>query len=249
MPESILLEACVDSTESALAAQEGGADRIELCSDLAVGGVTPSDGAIRLTRRQIRLPMHVLLRPRAGDFCYSSIELETMRLDIERMKQLGVDGVVLGILCPDGAVDRERTAVLADLARPLSITFHRAFDVCRDAEAALEVLIGLGIDRILTSGQERSVEAGIETIRRLVSLSAGRIVIMPGGGVSEHNIAHIIAHTGAKEIHASARLLVESRMEYRSTRVSMNADSLPPDFTLFFTGAERIRAMRSALEG
>ena len=196
MSSHVLFEACVDSVEAALAAQAGGADRVELCADLLEGGCTPSAGTIQLARRLLQIAMNVIIRPRGGDFCYSDVEFETMKLDIALCKQLRVDGVVIGLLTPDGSVDVERMRVLIELARPLSVTCHRAFDVSRDPLEALETLIGLGVDRILTSGQEPSPLEGLELIAELVERAGDRVIIMPGG-VSERTVGRIVAGCGA----------------------------------------------------
>jgi len=197
--ESIVFEACVDSVEAALAAQEGGADRVELCADLLEGGVTPSAGAIRLTCRRLSIPVHVLIRPRGGDFCYSAAEFEVMRLDVEQARELGADGVVFGLLNPDGSVDRERTGALIEATRPLRVTFHRAFDMARDACEALDTLVELGVERVLTSGQEEMALEGAELIAELVRRAGERIVVMAGGGINERNVGRIVAQTGARD--------------------------------------------------
>ncbi len=203
MPHPILFEACVDSVESALAAQEGGADRVELCADLLEGGVTPSAGIIQLTRRYLHIPIHVLIRPRGGDFCYSESEFEVIQRDIETAKQLGANAAVFGILNADGSVDKEHTAMLVALARPLSVTFHRAFDRTREPFQALETLIDLGIERLLTSGQAASALEGADLIRDLVQRAGSRITIMAGAGVNEQTVGKIVRQTGVKEVHGS----------------------------------------------
>jgi copper homeostasis protein len=239
----ILFEACVDSVESAMAAQEGGADRVELCANLLEGGVTPSAGVIYLTRQQLHIPIHVLIRPRGGDFCYSDRDFEVMRLDIEIAKQLGAEGVVMGILQPDGSVDKERIAILIALARPLKVTFHRAFDMSRDPFQALERLIDLGVERILTSGQAASALEGTALIRELVQRAGERIIIMAGAGVNEHTVSEIIQQTGVKEVHGSLRTGRESPMQFRTPRCSMNGSAIPSDYALSATDAERVRAL------
>jgi copper homeostasis protein len=238
---ALLVEVCVDSVEGAMAAQAGGGRRVELCDNLFEGGTTPSAGTIALTRRQLTIALNVIIRPRGGDFCYSALEYEVMRHDIEEAKRLGADGVVIGILNPDGTVDRSRTKALIELARPLSVTFHRAFDVTRDPFEALETLIDLGVDRVLTSGQERSVLEGLETITALVQRAGERIIIMPGGGISERNVKRIIAQSGVKEIHVSGRSAVESPMHYRAPHVFMGGELRLPEYSRLTTDAERIR--------
>ena len=197
-----VLEACVDSVESAAAAEAGGASRIELCDNLNEGGTTPSAAAIAACRNQLRIPLHVMIRPRGGDFCYSDVEFETMKRDIAAARQLGADGIVIGMLQSDATIDIERTRALIALARPLSVTFHRAFDVTRDPFAALESLIGLGVDRILTSGQAASVMEGLDLIAALAARANGRIVIMACGGIDERNAAHVVTQAGVRELHA-----------------------------------------------
>ncbi len=201
-PAKPLIEACVDSVESALAAEGGGASRVELCDNLLEGGTTPGAGAIAAAREQLHIPLHVMIRPRGGDFCYSDAEFDAMERDIAMVKESGADGIVIGVLRPDGTVDVERTRALVALARPLSVTFHRAFDMTRDAFEALESLIDLGVDRILTSGQAPSVTEGLDTITELVKRADSRIVIMACGGVNERNIAQVVRQTHVSELHA-----------------------------------------------
>jgi copper homeostasis protein len=201
----ITLEVCTDSVEGASAAGEAGAGRIELCANLPEGGTTPSASAIDLVRERVRIPIHVMIRPRPGDFAYTGAELEVMARDIESAKRLGVQGVVLGVLTGDGDVGMGAARRLVERARPLPVTFHRAFDAARDPLDALERLIDLGADRVLTSGGKTSAEEGIDRIRRLVERARGRIVVLPGGGVTAANAARIIRGTGVHELHASCR--------------------------------------------
>lgn len=236
------VEVCVDSVEGALAAQRGGAVRVELCDNLFEGGTTPSAGTIALARQHISIDLNVIIRPRGGDFCYSDIEFAVMRRDIEMAKSLGANGVVIGLLKRDGTIDVARTATLIELARPLTVTFHRAFDVCRDPFAALETLIDLGVDRILTSGQERTVLEGLDLITELVAQANDRIIIMPGGGIAERHVAKIVATSGAREIHVSGRSAVDSAMEYRNRHVFMGGELRLPEYTRMTTDEARIRA-------
>jgi copper homeostasis protein len=247
MRNRIVLEVCVDSVEAALAAQEGGADRVELCADLLEGGITPSGGTIQLACERLDIPVNVIIRPRGGDFCYSDVEYEGMQRDIALAKSAGANGVVIGILNPDGTVDVKRTGTLVELARPLSVTFHRAFDVSRDPYEALETLIALGIDRVLTSGQEPSVLEGLDLIVDLVRVAGERIVIMPGGGITERNIAKIVAASSVQEVHVAAPVAVESRMQYHNPRVFMGGELRPPEYTIATTDAGRIQAFLSAV--
>ncbi len=244
--KNILIEVCVDSVESALAAQEGGADRVELCDNLLEGGTTPSAGMIALARKNLDIGLQVIIRPRGGDFCYSEIEFEIMQRDIETAKSLGVEGVVIGILTPEGRVDLERNQKLIELARPLNITFHRAFDMTRDPYEALEDLITLGVDRMLTSGQAFSVLEGLDLISELVAKAAGRIIIMPGGG-TERNVKKVIAQTSVTEIHVIGPKAVDSPMQYRNPGVFMGGELRPPEYARLITDAEKIRGYRKLI--
>jgi copper homeostasis protein len=250
MSQSLVYEVCVESVEAAVAAQEGGAHRVELCADLLEGGITPSAGTIGLARERLQQTrLHVIIRPRGADFCYSDAEFEVMRRDIETAKSLGADGVVIGVLSPNGAVDAERTAALIAAARPMSVTFHRAFDVTRSPFEALETLVGLGVDRILTSGQEPSVLEGLELIAELVRRAGDRIIIMPGGSIRERNVRKIVAATGARELHFTAGATLESKMAYRNPRVFMGGVLRPPEYSINSTDAARVRGMIAAAEG
>ena len=189
----MLYEICVDSVAGVAAAKAAGADRVELCADLLEGGITPSRGMIRRARAIGGIRLHVIIRPRGGDFLFDDDEFAVMEGDIEAAKAEGADGVVIGLLRADATIDEARTRRLIELARPLSVTFHRAFDMAVDPYAALETLIGLGVDRVLTSGQEESVLEGLPLIRDLIGRAGERIVIMPGGGITMRNVARIVA--------------------------------------------------------
>ncbi len=221
MQEKVLLEICADSIQSAVAAEKGGAHRVELCSNLLEGGVTPSSGVIATVRDRIAIGLYIMIRPRGGDFCYSEDEFEAMKKDVLAVKQLGADGIVFGILTEDGSVDTRRTRELLQLARPLKATFHRAFDMTNDLARALEELATAGVDRVLTSGGERTVEDGVAMIAKLNQLSNNRLAIMAGAGITKSNVHSIISTTGVREIHASVRGRVPSRMQHRNERVSM----------------------------
>ncbi|KXK03371.1 MAG: copper homeostasis protein CutC [Acidobacteria bacterium OLB17] len=244
----IVLEVCVDSVESAMAAEKGGADRVELCDNLVEGGTTPSSGAIALAREKLSLGLHVIIRPRGGDFLYSGVEFEVMKRDIGVAKQNGADGVVIGILSPDGTIDRARTSELTRLARPMSVTFHRAFDMTRDPFEALETLIEIGVDRILTSGQEATAERGAKLIGELVERASGRITIMACGEIREANVRSIIRKTGVREIHATGFVACESGMTFRNPRVYMGGEDLDAEYTRKVTDAATIAALRGAAE-
>lgn len=243
----IKVEVCIDSVEGAVAAQQGGAHRVELCDNLLEGGTTPSAGTIALTRQQLQIDLNVIIRPRGGDFRYSNLEFEVMKYDIEQAKGLGANGVVIGLLKEDGSLDRERTEALVRLARPLSVTFHRAFDMCRDPYELLEQLIELGVDRVLTSGQEASALEGLELISALVQRAAERIIVMPGGGINERNIEKIVARSGVKEVHVSGRRSLESPMSYRNLHCFMGGTLRPPEFSRMVTDSGRVREMVNRL--
>jgi copper homeostasis protein len=244
----VLIEVCVDSVESAIAAQEGGADRVELCDNLIEGGTTPSAGAIALARRSLGIKLQVMIRPRGGDFCYSDLELAIMEHDIRVARELGADGVVFGLLTPDGDVDVPHTRALLELARPLSVTFHRAFDVARDPFEALERLIELGVDRVLTTGQEASVLEGMDLVIELVKRAGERICIMPGSG-AERQMGKLVAATGAREFHVVGTRTLESPMRFRNERVYMGGVLRPPEFSRQSTDPEAIRRVRMGAEG
>jgi copper homeostasis protein len=223
MKNSVLVEICVDSTESALAAERGGAQRVELCGDLVEGGITPSAGVIENIRQKVRIAFNVIIRPRGGDFCYTADEFDSMKRDVLMAKQLGIDGVVFGILREDGHVDADRTRSLVELARPMSTTFHRAFDMSVDLNRALEDVVSAGVDRVLTSGGGQNAVDGIRPIRQLVAAARDRIAIMVGGGIRETNVRRIVRETGAREIHANIGDPVASPMLYRNRRISLGA--------------------------
>ena len=221
-----ILEICAGSVESAIAARDGGAKRIELCAALEMGGVTPSAGVIAEARKVDGLVLNVIIRPRGGDFLYNEYEVACMEEDIRTCKRLGADGVVIGALTAEGDIDKAVCKRLIEAADGMSVTFHRAFDMCRNPHEALEELISLGCDRVLTSGQAPTAEAGIPLLKQLVEQAVGRIIIMPGCGVNSKNATMILQATEATEIHASARKSVGSGMVFRHSGVSMgNPDS------------------------
>ena len=222
-----LIEACVDSYASAMAAARGGADRLELCANLAIGGTTPSLPLFRQVRRDCPVKVNVLIRPRFGDFLYDQAELEEMAEEIDAFRELGANGVVIGVLTPDGALDQAAMARLMERAGGMEVTLHRAFDMTRDPFAALETAVSLGCRTILTSGQERSAAAGKDLLRELRTRAAGRIDIMAGSGVRKDNIQEIHDHTGIITFHTTGRKgPVDSGMVYRKSTVSMGLPSL-----------------------
>lgn len=220
-----LLEVAASSLTSALAAQAGGAGRVELCGQLADGGVTPSYGLVATARDRLRIPLYVLVRPRSGDFLYDEAEFELMQRDIEACVRLGCDGVVIGALDADAGVDLAGCRALVTAAGGLGVTFHRAFDAARDPARALEDVIALGCERVLTSGGHRSALEGAAHIAALVQQAAGRIRIMAGAGVRPENVADVLARSRAGELHASARGLCRSAMRWRNERL----EDLAPD--------------------
>jgi copper homeostasis protein len=242
----LTFEVCVESADGAIAAQAGGAHRVELCSDLLEGGLTPSHGTLAVARARLQIGIMAMVRPRGGDFCYSDVEFAVMREDLLAMKVLGANGVVIGLLSPDGTVDRARTAELVALARPLPVTFHRAFDVSRDPFEALDTLIDLGVDRVLTSGQEPGALEGLDLIAELVKRAAGRIVVMPGGGITARNVGRIVTATGARELHFASLEPIDGRMRHRNPRVFMGGALRPPEYAQDVTRAESVAAIIAA---
>lgn len=237
-----LLEIAAGSLGDALAAQEGGADRIELCANLDVGGTTPSYGTIASARDRVRIPLYVLIRPRAGDFCYDAAELEVMRRDVEACVGLGCDGVVIGALDADGDVDETVCRALIAAAGSLGVTFHRAFDAARDQTRALETIIALGCERVLTSGGEATALAGAARITVLVRHAGARLRVMAGAGIDAGNIRDVALRTRALELHGSARALRTSAMRHRN-------DHLPGlDADWRQTDAGIVRAMVETLD-
>lgn len=209
-----LLEIAVFSFEAALIADKAGADRIELCSAYAEGGLTPSLGTIRFVKEHVKCPVFVMIRPRGGNFYYNEMEIEVMKHDIEHCREIGVDGIVFGVLDKDFGINEKVVSELVNLCKPLPVTFHRAFDNCHDPVQALEILIACGVKRILTSGQKSSASEGVELIAELNQKANGRIIIMPGAGINPGNISELKKQSGCHEFHASAK------------RISAQTDSL-----------------------
>lgn len=242
-----ILEACVDSLESALAAANGGADRLELCGNLIIGGTTPDQWLFQEIRKKTDIRIHVLIRPRFGDFCYSDSEFFIMKKNIEEFRSLGAEGVVIGILKPDGSLNVPQMKELIKAADGMSVTLHRAFDVCRDPMKTMEEAIDLGIDTILTSGQTNHCLDGAELLKTLKEKAGERIVIQAGSGVDAEAIRKLYPLTGVEAYHMSGKKTLESRMEYRKTGVSMGLPSFS-EFEIWQTDEEKIRAARKALE-
>ena len=237
-----LLEIACDGLGSALAAQAGGADRVELFADLASGGLTPSHGTIAVARERLQLPLFILVRPRAGDFLYRDWEAAVMLQDIRHCRELGCDGVVLGALTAEGDVDLALCRELVAAAGDMSVTFHRAFDAARDPRVALEQIVQLGCTRVLSSGARASAADGMATLAEAVQQAAGRIGIMAGAGITADNIAGIARGTGCIELHASAKQWQESRMRHRNQALAgLEVDHLQSD-------AAQVAALRAALD-
>jgi copper homeostasis protein len=236
----LILEVCIDSVKSALAAQEGGAERVELCADLEHGGTTPSIDMIRSVRESVSLNVHVMIRPRAGDFCYSEAEFEAMKRDVQEAKKLAINGLVFGILTRDRTIDTSRTKLLLEMARPLPVTFHRAFDETVDLFVALSELTQLGIDRVLTSGGKPSVDAGLETLADLVRKAGSSIKVLAGGGITLENIADVVERTNVDEVHALTSV--------STTLLPTPSDSKVPHSPRRIIDASKVRKMVDILQ-
>ena len=239
----MICEICVDSIAGVRAAKAAGAHRVELCADLLEGGITPSLGMIRHARTVAGVDLHVMIRPRGGDFLFNDDEFATMRADIETAKAEGANGVVIGLLTAGGEIDVGRTRELVALARPLSVTFHRAFDVAAEPFGALETLIDLGVDRVLTSGQEPSVLEGLPLIVELMERARDRIIVMPGGGITARTVERIVAAAHPREMHFAALEPVASSMKFRRTHVFMGGELRPPEFDRLDTSQALIRSV------
>jgi len=244
-----LIEGCVDSYASAAAAARGGADRLELCANLAIGGTTPSPALFELIRRDYPIKINVLIRPRFGDFLYDPWELEEMAGEITRFREMGANGVVIGVLTPDGDLDREQMSRLMDLAGEMEVTLHRAFDMTRDPYASLETAVELGCNTILTSGQARSAPEGVGLLGELRRRALGRIDIMAGSGVKQNNIREIYEKTGIRTYHTTGRRgFTDSGMVYRKREVSMGLPSLS-EYELWRTDEEEFRSCAETVHG
>ena len=228
--EVILIEIATADLETTRHAIAGGADRIELCANLGEGGTTPAYGTLRVCRESFQVPIFPIIRPRCGDFLYTDDEFKTMCYEVELVKSMGFEGVVIGMLSSNGRIDLSRTEKLRELAYPMNVTFHRAFDRCVDPYEALEELISIGIDRVLTSGQYPTAPEGVECIATLQKQSNGRIVIMPGSGVRPENLQQLREQTGCYEFHSSLRGWQESKMEFRHPNFSASKESYQNPF-------------------
>lgn len=242
------IEVVVYNIESALRAQEGGADRIELCDNPGEGGTTPSYGAIEAVRQNVNMDLYVMIRPRGGDFLYTNYEFHSMKRDIHQCQKISVDGVVFGILTEEGVIDKKRCKELIDKAKPLKVTCHRAFDMARDPFEALEDCIEAGFDRILTSGGKLQALEGADLIGQLIKKVNGRIAIMPGSGVNENTVEEIIKKSGAKEIHFSATAFHESGMKFKNQNIAGMGSEEGSEFKLRTVDSARVRKMRELAE-
>lgn len=240
--EEFMVEVCANGVESCLAAQQGGADRVELCAGIPEGGTTPSYGEIKVARRVLTTTrLHVIIRPRGGDFLYSDLEVERMAADIAVCRDLGVDGVVFGCLTADGTIDVEKNRYLMECSQGMSVTMHRAFDRAADPEQALEQIIALGFNRILTSGQQPKAIQGVDLLARLNRQAAGRIILMAGSGVTEQNIKEIRDVTSLNEFHFSGRESVPSAMQYVNPNLYMGRPGAN-EASLDYTTSRRVAA-------
>ncbi len=242
-------EVCVEGIDGAIAAEQGGADRAELCASLIEGGLTPGLGTIRATLARVGLPLHVMVRPRGGDFLYTDTEFAGMREDVMAIRDTGVAAIVFGCLTADGDIDAARTADLVRLARPLSVTVHRAFDMVRNADAALDTLIACGVDRVLTSGLQPSALEGAAMLRRLHARAGGRIVVLGCGRLRPETVAEAVAQTGLTEYHFSAPRQIPSRMVYRNPAIAMGGDDPEREYRIGVTDPDAVRATIAAARG
>ena len=240
------LEVCANSYRSALAAQLGGATRVELCDNLAEGGTTPSYAQIKLSKENLQIEVWPIIRPRGGDFLYDDIEFELMLEDIKICKSLKCDGIITGILLESGEIDVERMQQIIKHAQPMQVAFHRAFDMCKDREIALEKLIKLGVVRVLSSGGSTSALAGADELAKLVLQAKGRITIMAGAGINDKNIKELIERTCAAAYHASAKAPVHSKMTFRNTNAKMG--SIADEYQYELTLKEKVKAIVEQME-
>ena len=248
MKTAMTIEIVVYNMESAMNAQKGGADRVELCDNPAEGGTTPSLGTIEQVRQNLSIDVFVMIRPRGGDFLYTNYEYHAMRKDIETCKRLSVDGVVFGLLKSDGSLDKERCKRLIDLARPLKVTCHRAFDMAKDPFQTLEDCIEVGFDRILTAGQQAQALKGASLIGELQQRAAGRIAIMAGSGVNENTVEEIVRQSKVKEIHFSATSARPSLMAFRNPAIAGMGSDEGSEFQVRTVDPARVQAMRKLAE-
>ncbi len=240
------IEVCCYNLESALTAQDAGADRIELCADRHQGGTTPSYGMMEVVKKQLTIPVFVMIRPRGGDFLYAPEEYQVMMHDIQMAKELGINGVVMGVLKPDGRINPIVMEELIDLAKPMQVTFHRAFDLTPDPLESLHDLISLGVDRLLTSGQCTSAFDGRQVITSLIKQAEKKIIVMPGAGINESNVLELLSETGAHEFHISATGSRPSQMKYHKQAVLMGTS--PSEYSIEIAAPRRIEKFRALID-
>ena len=243
----MVLEICVDSVESAIASQAGGAQRVELCSDLNEGGITPSDGLTQAVRKHVGIEVFAMVRPRGGDSFYTPYEYDVMKADVIRIKELKADGIVVGLLDRDGHVDVRRTRELVQLADPMQVTFHRAFDMSADLDESLERVIQTGAHRILTSGGVQTVTQGAERVTHLIDAAKGRIRVMVGGGIRQENIRKIAQRTKATEFHCSLRIKTQSPVTFRNDSLKLGSVA-NDEFARYVVLEENVRGLRDTLD-
>ena len=241
------LECCVDSVESAIAAKKGGADRLELCSALVIGGLSPSQALYRKIREQADIPIRVLLRPRFGDFCYTDYEHEILKEEVRSFRKLGADGIVIGTMKPDGTLNLEQMKELMEEAQGMTVTLHRAFDMCQDPFQTLEEAKRIGIHTILTSGQKNVCTEGMDLLKELVEQAQGKTEILVGGGVDASVLPVLAEKTKAKAFHMSGKVSIECDMQYRKQDVSMGVASVS-EYEIWRTSEKRIREARRVLD-
>lgn len=240
------IEICVEGIDGLVAAQQAGADRVELCASLLEGGLTPSLGVIRAALQIATIPFHVIVRPRGGDFLYSELEFQSMLEDVKALRDLGVVGVVIGCLTPDGKIDEPRTKALVDAARPMKVTCHRAFDMTRDYREAIEALVRTGVDRVLTSGQRDTAVEGSDILKDTIAIADGRIIIMACGALDADNIAQVRRATGADEMHFAALKTLKSGMDFRNPHVGMGGTAIEREYEITLTDVDAVRTTIAA---
>lgn len=249
MASSPQIEICVEGVDGLVSAQRAGADRAELCAGLIEGGLTPSVGVVRQALAVARVPFHVIVRPRGGDFLYSDHEFSSMLLDVEGLRELGVAGVVVGCLTEDGHIDERKMDALVTAAGPLAVTCHRAFDMTADFTAALEALVRCGVGRVLSSGQRDTALEGLPILRQMVTAARGRIKVMACGALDESNIAEVLAESGADELHLAALRTAPSGMTFRNPHVGMGGDDRDREYRLTLTDEAAVRRTIAAARG
>ncbi len=246
MPPLLAIEVCVENTDGLIAAQNAGADRVELCASLLEGGLTPSAGMVREALRVATVPFFVMVRPRGGDFLYSDVEFAAMVDDVKQFRDMGVAGVVVGCLASDGSIDEARMRALVEAARPLKVTCHRAFDMARDHAEAIEALVRAGVDRVLTSGRHETALEGLGVLAETVRIAGSRLTVLVCGGLNAENVGSVIDATGAEEVHFAALRDLPSAMRFRNPTVGMGGTALTREYTTTVTDEDAVRAVIAA---